>query len=205
MIRYTRNKKLNLILLYTFIEIINHNPSNKIHPKFYSTYYIYVLLIPYKLVLILMNDPQIQEIWEKEISKKNVPFQAPELSKQWHVSVSGMYDDEYSGFRYWYWCRSHGTIRRAREFLARPETANHRNIGCSSYAKNRSAGSRFIPKIENLLERGRLVAHISTVFRLHGNELQASFFFLLLSRSFSLFLFFRFIRQFAFLYSFEIG
>lgn len=57
MIRYTRNKKLNLILLYTFIEIINHNPSNKIHPKFYSTYYIYVLLIPYKLVLILMNDP----------------------------------------------------------------------------------------------------------------------------------------------------
>lgn len=116
-----------------------------------------------------------------------------------------MYDDEYSGFRYWYWCRSHGTIRRAREFLARPETANHRNIGCSSYAKNRSAGSRFIPKIENLLERGRLVAHISTVFRLHGNELQASFFFLLLSRSFSLFLFFRFIRQFAFLYSFEIG
>lgn len=48
MIRYTRNKKLNLILLYTFIEIINHNPSNKIHPKFYSTYYIYVLLIPYK-------------------------------------------------------------------------------------------------------------------------------------------------------------
>lgn len=116
-----------------------------------------------------------------------------------------MYDDEYSGFRYWYWCRSHGTIRRAREFLARPETANHRNIGCSSYAKNRSAGSRFISKIENLLERGRLVAHISTVFRLHGNELQASFFFLLLSRSFSLFLFFRFIRQFAFLYSFEIG
>ena len=86
-----------------------------------------------------------------------------------------MYDDEYSGFRYWYWCRSHGTIRRAREFLARPETANHRNIGCSSYAKNRSAGSRFIPKIENLLERGRLVAHISTVFRLRGNELHASF------------------------------
>ena len=101
-----------------------------------------------------------------------------------------MYDDEYSGFRYWYWCRSHGTIRRAREFLARPETANHRNIGCSSYAKNRSAGSRFIPKIENLLERGRLVAHISTVFRLRGNELHASFslpFFLSFFFSFPLF------------------
>lgn len=128
----------------------------------------------------------------------------PALSKQWHVSVSGMYDDEYSGFRYWYWCRSHGTIRRAREFLARPETANHRNIGCSSYAKNRSAGSRFIPKIENLLERGRLVAHISTVFRLHGNELHASFS-LSFSLVFSLFLFFHSIRQFAFLYSFESG
>lgn len=146
--------------------------------KIYSTYYIYVLLIPYKRS---NSHEQSKKSGRKKSLRKMFLSEHPALSKQWHVSVSGMYDDEYSGFRYWYWCRSHGTIRRAREFLARPETANHRNIGCSSYAKNRSAGSRFIPKIENLLERGRLVAHISTVFRLHGNELHASF-----SLSFSL-------------------
>lgn len=146
--------------------------------KIYSTYYIYVLLIPYKRS---NSHERSKKSGRKKSLRKMFLSEHPALSKQWHVSVSGMYDDEYSGFRYWYWCRSHGTIRRAREFLARLETANHRNIGCSSYAKNRSAGSRFIPKIENLLERGRLVAHISTVFRLHGNELHASF-----SLSFSL-------------------